>query len=229
MPPFHSDTDPLFPPGRFAYGQAAVCTDPHGDICEVNDNPDDQLGRKGPTGRARTRRPPHQGAQGAVRGLPCPGCRTALALTRGEHTVLDAVARGATTDDIGHLLRPGQDTGSQGLGSRAIHDVLRVLGATSRTQAVDIACRAKLLTPPYLRPPAGGIAAPQRSTAELLAAGLTYQEIAEQLGLPERTIRSRLRRLFADLGATGGPNAIWSLHAIGELPAHHPCRCRTRR
>ncbi|MFD9688395.1 hypothetical protein ACFWXO_21875 [Kitasatospora sp. NPDC059088] len=28
MPPFHFDTDPLFPPGRFAYGQAAVCTDP---------------------------------------------------------------------------------------------------------------------------------------------------------------------------------------------------------
>ncbi|MER7671337.1 helix-turn-helix transcriptional regulator [Kitasatospora sp. NPDC096128] len=168
----------------------------------------------------------------AVRGLPCPDCHTTHALTRGELAILDNLARGATTDDIGRLLNPGHDPDSLTSSNRiyrAINDVLHVLGAKTRVHAVDIGCRTQLLTMPSgVRPPVDGVTAQQVRTAALLASGLTYQEIAEQLGVPDRTVRSRLNRLYADLGAAGGPHAVWSLHAIGALPAHHPCSCRSR-
>ncbi|MGA5822172.1 LuxR C-terminal-related transcriptional regulator [Kitasatospora sp. NPDC094028] len=172
-----------------------------------------------------------QPGQALLTGLPCPDCASTLTLTHGQHLVLTEVAQGIPTERITQRLRAGQKTVRTSkepdrAGADAIRDVVQALGATGRPHAVDVACRTQLLVPPRLRPPEDGIPEPLRRTAELLAEGLEVRPIARKLNLAEDTVKARLRRLRKALGAENSPNLIFGLHAIGELPGHHPCPCR---
>ncbi|MER8103242.1 LuxR C-terminal-related transcriptional regulator [Kitasatospora sp. NPDC094016] len=175
-----------------------------------------------------------QPGQAMLKGLPCPDCAITLTLTHGQHLVLTEVAHGTPTERITQRLRAGQNavrtsTDRDRAGADAIRDVVQALGATGRPHAVDVACRTKLLVPPRLRPPEDGIPEPLRRTAELLADGLEVRPIARKLGLAVETVNARLKRLRKALGVENSPNLIFCLHAIGELPVHHPCPCRPRR
>ncbi|MER7673117.1 hypothetical protein ABTY61_32310 [Kitasatospora sp. NPDC096128] len=62
----HSDIDPLLPPGRCSYAQVVI-RDPAGNVFQVTDNEDDDLGWEVPTWRARKDQAPHEAAQDAAR------------------------------------------------------------------------------------------------------------------------------------------------------------------
>ncbi|MFD7828460.1 LuxR C-terminal-related transcriptional regulator [Streptomyces sp. MJM8645] len=151
-----------------------------------------------------------------------------MSVTLFQQQVLYQLAWGVPTAQIGRLVSDGSvpRPEDQERGAAAIRTVLRLLKAKGRVQAVDTACRSALIVPPTgLRPPSDGIPEDLLRVAELLAIGMTRKEIAAHLDISIGAVKTRFDRLYDMLGVTTGDHAVFSLHAIGILPAHHPCLC----
>lgn len=62
----------------------------------------------------------------------------------------------------------------------------------------------------------------EHAVLALLAQGLTYQEIAEQLGISRATVASRVQRVLTVLGARNQTHAIWRAVEQGWLTPARP-------
>ncbi|MGW7579757.1 hypothetical protein ACWGKU_04815 [Kitasatospora sp. NPDC054768] len=146
-----------------------------------------------------------------------------------QHEVLRLMASGASNAQIGQHLRKGRDTTAgkdKERGAYLVRGVFACLGASRRAHAVDIACRLGLVDMPQeVRPPEQGIPPYLRTSAVLLASGLSCRQAAQQQGRSPFTVRSDRHLLYDRVGASGGAHAVHLLHALQELPASHPCAC----
>ncbi|MFF1797953.1 hypothetical protein ACFVXQ_27700, partial [Kitasatospora sp. NPDC058263] len=78
----------------------------------------------------------------------------------------------------------------------------RELGATTTVQAVDIACRAGLLTPPPGDPfTAARVTGGQLRAFEPITLGRTHEEAACVLGIGRHTVNGQVRLLQVRIGA----------------------------
>jgi DNA-binding NarL/FixJ family response regulator len=57
----------------------------------------------------------------------------------------------------------------------------------------------------------------ERSALELLASGATTTDLAQRLGVPEREVETRLRMLFARMGAASRADAVAAASRRGLL------------
>ncbi|MEV7930447.1 LuxR C-terminal-related transcriptional regulator [Kitasatospora sp. NPDC088779] len=167
-----------------------------------------------------------------VHGLPCPGCGTTVTVTTIQRDVLHELAWGASTHQITEYLdargiHSALPPTIKSRGAAEVDAIQRTLNASGCNDAVDIACRLRILVPPKgLRLPPKGIPEGLLRTAALIARGMDHAAVAHQLGLKEKSVSGHMARLRALLGAANTPHAIYSLHALDQLPAHHPCPCR---
>lgn len=141
------------------------------------------------------------------------------------------MALGKSDPQIGRHLRGGRaekvpGNGDKDRGANVVRTILDRLDASGRVHAVDIGCRLGLVDlPEGICPPEQGIPPHQLQPAVLLASGLPYKEIARRLDRSPLTVKSNLHRLYGRLGAESGAHAVYTLHALKELPTDHPCEC----
>ncbi|WP_405008325.1 hypothetical protein OHV13_33255 [Kitasatospora purpeofusca] len=155
-----------------------------------------------------------------VTGWPCPTCSDTVAVTVHQHAVLLYTAAGRGTRLI------AQHTGLKESRVNATLTSLRTaLGAGSPEQVVDIACRLGLVPPtvPDVDLDTTDIGEPHIDVVTSAAHGLTTAEIAELLGLEEQDVVALRRALFDATGLSRMTAVIALLHALGKLPATHPC------
>ncbi|MGW2539919.1 LuxR C-terminal-related transcriptional regulator [Kitasatospora sp. NPDC001574] len=161
-------------------------------------------------------------------GRPCPRCHRPFTLSTQSHHVLSLMADGLTNDQIGFRLGIREHVAAQW-----VRAVRQALNAVSRTQAVDHACRLGLLLPP-LRPalPSRLINPDHLQAMTYTVQGHTQESAAAQLGIGAHLLAYLHAQLYERLGighavkaAGKGARAVFLLHGMGLLAAHHPCRC----
>ncbi|MEV0188380.1 hypothetical protein AB0I39_07590 [Kitasatospora purpeofusca] len=155
-----------------------------------------------------------------VTGWPCPTCSDTTTLTADEHAVLLYTAAGHGARQIAdHSGRTENHV------RRTLGTLRTALGAAGPEQVVDIACRLGLVPPtvPDLDLDAAGIGEPHLDIVTASTHGLTAAEAAEVLGLEEQGVLALRRALFSATGLVRMTAVIALLHALGRLPAGHPC------
>jgi DNA-binding CsgD family transcriptional regulator len=138
--------------------------------------------------------------------------RAALALAEGRagDAVAAAAARGAAPPLISARLRLLEGRALAAAGERdaalaALGDAEAALGRMGARRAQDEAVRelrrlGHRVRRESDREPLGALTGREREIAELVAAGRTNREVAEQLYLSPKTIEAHLRNIFAKLG-----------------------------
>lgn len=116
----------------------------------------------------------------------------------------------------------------QGLQAGARGYLLKDASREAILSAVRAAARGETLLPPQVAarvvahldapaPPAGPLSEREREVLALVAAGQRNKEIADQLGITERTVKAHLAGIFNKLGATSRAEAIARAMAGGLL------------
>ena len=102
-----------------------------------------------------------------------------------RRAVLDAIDAGA----VGYLLKDG-----------GMDEIVRALDAAARGEAPlsPRAAQAILSARPARQLPS--LSAREREVAELVAAGLRNRDIAERMGIAEKTVKTHLTRVYQRLG-----------------------------
>jgi DNA-binding NarL/FixJ family response regulator len=128
------------------------------------------------------------------RGIPAP----AVLMTANEEQGFNEAAR---------------EAGAQGT-------VLKTGSADQLVQAVRSVCSGEEAYDPRHPPRPAGRAAlspREREVIQLVAAGSTNQQIAEELGVGSETVKTLLARTFAKLGVRRRAEAVSAAHELGLL------------
>ena len=125
----------------------------------------------------------------------------------GEQALLDSIMAGAA----GYVLK--QIRGSDLVGAvRAVASGQSLLDPRAASQLM-----ARLQAAAAARDPVAGLAPRERATLELIGDGLTNRQIADRLGLAEKTVKNYASTLYAKLGmAQRTQAAAYAARAFGS-------------
>ncbi|MER7673114.1 LuxR C-terminal-related transcriptional regulator [Kitasatospora sp. NPDC096128] len=168
-------------------------------------------------------RPAAAGASVSAPRASCRLCGHRVDPSARQRTLLDMLADDLDASRIAAALHASVHTVRTEL-TRLQYD----LGATTRVQAVDAACRTGVLTPPRTPlakpPPAKALAVFQAH-----AHGANRQALIGRERLTADSIDRHLATVRARTGTTGNPAAAFRLHGAGLLDSTACCPDCTRR
>ncbi|MFB7470010.1 hypothetical protein [Kitasatospora sp. NPDC056184] len=97
------------------------------------------------------------------------------------------------------------------------------LDAATIVQAVDTGCRLGLIPLALPTPDLASLGDTHITVIALAAAGHTMAETAQVTDLSEREVGALRNAVYGALGVSDPAAAVVVLHALGRLPATHPC------
>jgi DNA-binding NarL/FixJ family response regulator len=138
------------------------------------------------------------------------------ALTPRELIILRLLTASLTNRQIAHHLRISEKTVKNHLSA-----VFGKIGVANRTQAaifaLDESSQDGALQP---IPSAGDLTSREAVVLDLVAAGLTNQQIADHLRISERTVKNHLSAVFGKIGVASRTQA--AIYALSECVRQRP-------